>query len=373
MKIIFKYIVVIAGVLSVISCGDNPGQQQQAQGPTPFPVLEIPNRTVTGYTSYPASLEGVVNSAVRAKVPGYITDVLVDEGQKVRKGQLLFKLETESLSQEAGAASANVNAAQVEVDKLEPLVEKNIISGVQLETAKAKLAQAQANYQGVAANIGYANIKSPVDGYVGAIPYREGALVSPGDPTPLTTVSQIEDIYAFFSMNERDYLNFLQNTEGANLSEKIDNIPPVELELVNGSIYESKGRIETVTGQVDPSTGTVSFRAIFPNPNQLLASGSSGRIRIPKTYENVPVVPESSSYEQQGRVYVYEVQGDSIAISRVIKVTDRVDNLLVVASGIEAGDKVVAQGVGELRNNTPIQPQPVAFDSIANSINPVFK
>ncbi|MDT0647388.1 efflux RND transporter periplasmic adaptor subunit [Zunongwangia sp. F260] len=373
MKIIFKYIVVITGVLSVISCGDNEGQQQQAQGPTPFPVLEVPNRTVTGYTSYPASLEGVVNSAVRAKVPGYITDVLVDEGQKVKKGQLLFKLETESLSQEAGAASANVNAAQVEVDKLKPLVEKNIISGVQLETAKAKLAQAQANYQSIAANIGYANIKSPVDGYVGAIPYREGTLVSPGDPMPLTTVSQINEIYAFFSMNERDYLNFLQNTEGANLSEKIDNIPPVELQLVNGTIYDQKGEIETVTGQIDPSTGTVSFRAVFPNPNEILASGNSGQIRIPKTYENVPVVPQASSFEQQGKVYVYRVQGDSLAVSKVVEVRDRVQNLIVVASGIEVGDKIVAEGVGQLRNNTPIQPQPVSFDSIANTLNPIFK
>ncbi|MDT0649441.1 efflux RND transporter periplasmic adaptor subunit [Autumnicola edwardsiae] len=373
MKNIFKNIVAITGILSIISCGNDAGQQQQAQGPTPFPVLEVPVRTLTGYTSYPTNLEGVVNSAVRAKVSGYITDVLVDEGEKVQKGQLLFKLETESLSQEAGAARANVNAAQVEVNKLEPLVEKNIISGVQLETAKAQLAQAQANYQSIAANIGYANIKSPVDGYVGAIPYREGALVSPGDPMPLTTVSQIDEIYAFFSMNESDYLSFIQNTEGANLSEKIDNIPPVELQLVNGTIYDHKGEIETVTGQVDPSTGTVSFRAVFPNPNEILASGNSGQIRIPKTYEDVPVVPQASSFEQQGKVYVYHVQGDSLAVSRVVEVRDRVQSLIIVASGIEVGDKIVAEGVGQLRNNTPIQPQPVPFDSIANTLQPVFK
>ncbi|MDT0691288.1 efflux RND transporter periplasmic adaptor subunit [Salegentibacter sp. F188] len=373
MRNIFKYIIAITGVLIMISCGDNAGQQQQAQGPAPYPVLEVPSRTITGYTSYPASLEGVVNSAVRAKVSGYITDVLVDEGQKVNKGQLLFKLETQSLSQDAGAARANVNAAQVEVDKLKPLVEKNIISSVQLETAKAKLAQAQASYQSVAANIGYASIKSPVDGYVGAIPYREGALVSPGDPTPLTTVSQINEIYAFFSMNESDYLNFIQTTEGENLAEKLKNIPPVELQLVNGTTYDHKGKIETVTGQIDPSTGTVSFRAVFPNPNEILASGNSGQVRIPKTYENVPVVPEASSFEQQGRVYVYRVQGDSLAVSRVIEVRDRVQKLIVVASGIEPGEKIIAQGVGQLRNNTPIKPQPVSFDSIANTLQPVFK
>lgn len=353
------------------SCQDNDAAPP-AQGPAPFPVIEVPVKTVTGYSSYPVSIEGTVNSAVRAKVPGYITKVLVDEGEKVRKGQVLFRLETESLTQEAGAAKANVNAAQVEVDKLKPLVDKGIISPVQLETAKARLEQAKAGYSSIAANIDYANIKSPVDGFVGSIRFREGALVSPNDPQPLTTVSDIDDVYAFFSMNEKEYLDFLQNTPGEDLSEKINNFPPVQLQLVNGNIYDKEGKIETVSGQIDPSTGTVSFRAVFPNTG-ILASGNSGKIRIPKTYENVPVVPEASSFEQQGIVYVYGVQGDSMAVSTPIKVTDRVNNLIVVESGVEKGDKIVAQGVGKLRNNTPITPQPMSFDSIANSIKPVFK
>lgn len=368
-----SYIGFILVFFALTSCNNGPEDQQQADGPEPFPVIEVPLRTVTGFTSYPASIEGTVNSAVRAKVPGYITDVLVDEGQEVRRGQTLFRLETETLSQDAGAARANVNAARVEVNKLEPLVEQDIISPVQLETAKARLAQAEASLNSINASIDYANIKSPVDGYVGSINFREGSLVSPGDPVPLTTVTDIDEVYAFFSMNERDYLNFIRNTEGESISEKIENFPPVQLELVNGEIYEYKGTIETVSGQVDPSTGTVSFRAVFPNPNRILASGNSGSIRIPRTYENVPVVPEAASYEQQGKVYVYEVQGDSIAVSRVIRVQDRIQNLIIVAAGIEEGDEIVAQGIGRLRNNTPIQPQPVPFDSIANPLNPVFK
>ena len=367
------YFSFILSSLLLLSCGEEKQAPTQAGGPAPFPVIEVPLRTVTGFSSYPVSIEGTINSAVRAKVPGYITDVLVDEGQKVNKGQTLFKLETEALSQDAGAARANVNAAQVEVNKLKPLVEKNIISPVQLETAKARLQQAKANYSSIAASIGYANIKSPVNGRVGAINFREGALISPNDPTPLTTVSDIDEVYAFFAMNETDYLNFLQNAEGENLQEKIENFPPVKLVLANGETYEYEGEIETVTGQIDPSTGTVSFRATFPNPKGILASGSSGKILIPKTYEDVPVVPESASYEQQGIVYVYQVKGDSLAVSTKIAVVDRVDNLIVVKDGISAGDEIVAQGIGKLRNNTPITPQPIAFDSIANSIKPVFK
>lgn len=368
-----SYLGFILSSLLLISCGEDQGGQPGAMGPAPYPVIEVPSRDITGFTSYPVSLEGTVNSAVRAKVGGYITDVLVDAGEKVRKGQLLFKLETRSLSEEAGAARANVNAAQVEVNKLQPLVEKGIISPVQLETAKARLAQAQAGYSSIAANIGYANITSPVNGYIGNINFREGNLVSPADPTPLTVVSDIDEVYAFFSMNELDYLNFIQTAEGETLQEKIENFPPVQLQLVNGQQYEQEGTIETISGQVDPTTGTVSFRAVFPNPNRLLSSGNSGTILIPKHYENVPLVPAASTFEQQGKVHVYSVQGDTVAISRVIQVRDRINNVIVVESGIEPGERIVAQGVGVLRNGTPIQPQPVAFDSIANAIQPVFK
>lgn len=367
-----SYLGFIVGSLLFISCNDEEQAPQQAQGPKPFPVIEVPVRTVTGYTSYPASLEGTISSDVRAKVSGYITDVLVDAGEEVEEGQPLFRLETESLNQDAEAAQASVNAAQVEVNKLIPLVEKDIISEVQLQTARAQLQQAQANYSSIAANIGYATINSPVDGSVGSINFREGALVSPGDPQPLTRVSDTDEMYAFFSMNEEDYLSFLQNTPGQSLSEKIENFPPVEFRLSNGEIYPEKGEIQTVTGQVDPSTGTVGFRAVFPN-NGLLSTGASGSIRIPQTYEDVPVVPQSASYEQQGRTYVYRVHGDSVVVSTSIVEGARVENLIVVEGGVSPGDLIVAEGVVSLRNNMPIRPQPVPFDSITKPLQPVFK
>lgn len=370
---ILSYFGLLLPSVFFVSCGEDNQGQQAVVPPMTVPVVEVPVKDVSGFISYPVSIEGTINSQVRAKVAGYITDVLVDEGQAVKKGQLLFKLETQTLSQDAGAAEANVAAAQVEVDRLKPLVDKGIIGKVQLETAAARLAQAQANYNSIAANIDYANIKSPVDGHVGAIPYRQGALVSPNDPLPLTTVSLIDSVYAYFALNERDYLNFLQTTEGKNLSEKIRNFPPVELRMVNGSVYEHPGKIETVTGQVNTSTGTVNFRASFPNPDRLLANGNSGSILIPKIYNDAIVIPESSSFEQQGKVYVYKVQGDTVAVTNTVEVMDRVENLIVVASGIEAGEVIVAQGAGNLRNNTPITPEPVSFDSIANTLNVVFK
>lgn len=373
MKKINLYSIAAVCFLFVLSsCGDKQ-KQQVAQAPLALPVATLNHKTLTGFQEYPASIEGIVNSNVRAKVSGYIQKVLVDEGQKVRKGQALFKLETQSLSQDAGAAKARINVAKVEVDKLIPLVEKGIISPVQLETAKANLAQAQANYSSIAANIDYATVKSPVDGYVGTINFREGSLVSASDATPLTTVSDIKQVYAFFSLNESDYLNFLQNTTGKTLEEKIANFPEVNLILANGSAFSEKGKIETSSSQINQSTGTVSFRAVFNNPNQLLTNGNSGKIQIPTVYENAIVIPQEATFEQQGNVMVFKLGDNNMVSSSIIKIKASVDNLYVVESGINKDDKIVVSGVGKLRNDMPITPQEIAYDSIIKPIEKLFK
>jgi membrane fusion protein (multidrug efflux system) len=364
------------GILLLFSsCGEDKSAQQaqMAQQAPTLPVVSIPTKTVTAFTTYPASIEGIVNSQVNAKISGYITDVLVDEGQKVRKGQTLFRLETQTLSQDAAAARANVNAAQVEVDKLKPLVEKNIISNVQLETAKAKLQQAKSGYNSIAANIDYGNIKSPVDGYVGSINLRKGALVSPSSQVPMTTVSDISKVYAYFSMNEKEYLDFIQNAEGKDIEEKIKKLPKVQLLLANGSLYEEEGTIETINSQVNANTGSISFRAVFDNPSRILTNGNSGKIKVPKVYTDAIVVPQEATYEQQGSIYVYKVGEDGMATSTKIETTAEVGNLYVVASGLQKGDKIVAKGANKLRGNSKINPQEMPFDSIAKPIEKVFR
>jgi membrane fusion protein, multidrug efflux system len=360
--------------LLLSSCGNKNANQQAGQmPPATFSVSQLESRTVTGNQQYPTNIEGIINSDVRAKASGYIQKVYVDEGQKVQKGQILFKLETQSLSQDAGAAKARISVAQVEVDKLIPLVEKNIISPVQLETAKANLAQAKANYSSISANIDYATVKSPVNGYVGAINFREGSLVSPNDATPLTTVSDIKQVYAFFTLNEVNYLDFLQNAQGKNLEEKISNFPEVSLILANGNVYSEKGKIQTSAGQVNQNTGTVSFRAVFNNPNQMLTNGNSGKIQIPTIYKDVIVVPQEATFEQQGRVMIFKLGENNKVVATLLEIKASVDNLYVVESGLKAGDKIVVSGVGKLKTDMPITPQPVPFDSIIKPIKALFK
>jgi membrane fusion protein (multidrug efflux system) len=328
---------------------------------------------VTSYTQYPARIEGIVNNDVRAKISGYITDVLVDEGQRVRRGQPLFRLETQALNQDAAAAEANVNAAQVEVDKLKPLVEKNIISEVQLRTAEARLAQAQSGLSSITANINYGSITSPITGYVGRINSREGALVSPTSQQPLTTISDISEVYAYFSMNESDYLDFMQAAEGKTMEEKIENLPEVALVLSNGSVYEEKGKIQTVINQVNAQTGTIQFRAVFDNSSRLLNAGNSGTIRIPKIFENAVVVPKTTTYDQQGTTYVLRVGVDSTTTATAINVISEVDNVFVVSDGVSAGDRIIAKGVNNLRPGVKVIPQEMPFDSIAQPLPTVFR
>ncbi len=406
-----KLILLTLSLLSVAACTKK--EESRGQGPKPVSTVAVQTRNITGYSTYPASIEGRVNNEVRAKMQGYITQVLVDEGQFVTKGQPLFRLETNSLNQSANAAKAGVgaarsnvaasdatikaaqsavNAAQVEVNKLRPLVEKNIISNVQLQTAQANLAraqaqvsqavagkqqasagvaQAQANYQGVQANIDYSVIRAPISGVIGKINFRTGSLVGPGDPVAISTVSDTSELYAYFSMNEKEYLDFLKNSVGATMPEKLKNMPAVELLLANGDVYAQKGQIKAVTGQIDPSTGSIQFRVSFPNPDKLLSNGNSGKVRLPISYDNALVLPESATYEQQGLVYVYKVQQDT-AKSFVISVIDRVNNMVIIKDGAKKGEVVVAEGVQTVKSGTAVKPQPKDFDEIINAIKPLF-
>ncbi|RMZ60029.1 efflux RND transporter periplasmic adaptor subunit [Chryseobacterium nematophagum] len=391
-----KLAILSFAVFSLTACKKEAPKQG---GPKPYPVVSVEAKNITGYQTFPATIQGRINNDVRAKIQGYITQVLVDEGQYVTKGQPLFRLETNILNENAAAskagigasessiaaAQASVNAAQVEVNKLKPLVQKNIISDVQLQTAQANLAQAQAqlqqanaakrqavaNYKGVEANIEYSIIRAPISGVIGKLPLKVGSLVGPTDQTPLTTISDTSEIYAYFSMNEKEYFDFLEKSPGASMPEKIKNLPMVELQLANGSLYSEKGRIEAITGQIDPTTGTIQFRVGFANAQKLLSNGNSGIIRFPQTYDNVLVVPESATYEQQGIVYVYKVEKDT-AKNVVITVIDRINNMALIQSGVNKGETVIAAGIGGLKPGTAVKPKPIKMDSLVQSIKPKF-
>ena len=356
MKNLFKYTIATLLVVFFISCKDNK-PQQQAVGPMPFAVKTVKKQDVVVNKEYSANLEGQQNVEIRPKVNGFIEKIYVDEGQPVKKGQLLFKLETQSLSQDAAAAKARINVAQVEVDRLIPLVERNIISKVQLETAKANLAQIKSNYSSIIATINYATITSPVNGVVGSIPYREGSLVSSTIVTPLTTVSDTKMVRAYFSMNEKELLDFSRTFSGQTMQEKIDKIPEVSLVLIDNSTYEHTGKIETISGLINQSTGSTECRAVFTNPEGILRSGGSGILKIPFVEKNIVLIPQVAVSELQGKYHVFVVGGDNKVSSRVLEVKGTSELNYIISSGLNEGEIVVVEGVSKLAEGQEISPK----------------
>lgn len=345
---------VLAGMVLLMSCGGKT-QQQSAPPPPSLKTTALKKQDITIYNTYSTSMEGIQNVQIWPKVSGFVQNIYVEEGQKVKKGQLLFKLETQTLSQDANAAKASVNVAQVEVDKLVPLVEKGIISNVQLETAKAQLEQAKSNYNSITANIGYSNIVSPVNGYIGVIPYKVGALVSSTMAQPLTVVSDISGIRAYFSMNEKELLQ-MKRQMAANANESTaGSTPEVELVMINGETYPHKGKIAMVNNIINPTTGSVSLRADFENPDLMLSSGSTGKIRVPSTYKDVWVIPQFATVDLQGTKMVFVLNGETVN-TKPIDIVAQTDTEFVVSEGFEEGTTIVTEGVSKLRDGQTINP-----------------
>ena len=387
-KIVFYSLLAMAILTTAVSCSGDKKEQAaaKANAAQPYAVVEVEERNVVGYTEYPANITGKVDNDVRAKIQGYITKVLVDEGQYVQRGQPLFTLETNVSTEMVfaakaaiDAAKASVDAAKIEVNRLAPLVQKGIIGDVQLSTARAKLLQAQAQhkqavaqYKSSQATVDYSIIRAPINGVVGKINFREGSLVGPADAKAITNVSETSELYVYFAMNEKEYLNFLKDSEGATLAEKLRDMPSVELVLANGETYTEKGRVQTVTGQVDASTGTIQFRVLFNNASKLLSNGNSGKIRIPKKYDKSIVIPESATYEQQGFIYAYKVGKNNVVQRTSIKPLTRLNNMIIIEDGLKKGDKIVAEGILTLKPETQIIPKETSLDSLLNAIKPIF-
>lgn len=367
----------LLALLSIAACGSKKkdGAAGKDGGPTPtkdYPVLVVRPDSVTLYQDYPATIQGQQNIEIRPKVDGYVEAIYVDEGANVKKGQRLFHISAPQYEQDvrtarAGilTAQADVNTARMGVNKVAPLVARDIISKYELEGAQytlqsrlAALAQAKATLANALTNLGYTDITSPLDGIMGSIPNKIGSLVSSTSTDPLTTISSTASVYAYFSLSEKALLNFTRRRAGNTLQDKLAKGPDVRLVLADGSVYAFPGRVETAIGQIDTETGTSSFRASFPNSRGLLRSGSSGSVRTFQPMNNVLIVPQAATYELQGKRFVYVVGRDTAAHATAIVATPTPDGQsFVVNQGLKAGQQVIIEGVGGLKENTKIRPK----------------
>jgi len=365
----------------ISSCG-NTGQKKDAAKTDQvqaYPVFTVNTQSATLQTQYPATLEGIQNIDIRPKVDGFIEKIYVDEGAAVKKGQLLFTINAPQYEQAVrtakaaiSSAEADVNTAQLQVTKTKPLVDKDIISKYELDAAqltlqtkKAALAQAKAELVNANVNLGYTHITSPVDGVIGSIPYKTGSLVSSTSADPLTTVANISRIFAYFSMNEKQLLDFSRNYKGKTLEEQMKNIPAVSLVLADGTTYAENGKIESINSQINTSTGSASLRATFSNPVRLLKSGASASVSIPQHVENAIMIPQKSTTDLQGKKFVYVLNSSGEVKNTEIEIMENtVNNFYVVTKGLKAGDKVVLEGFQSLKDGVKIKPEEQSADVV---------
>ena len=317
-------------------------------------------------STYSATIRGKQDIDIRTKVSGYLTDVKVKEGSTVLKGQTLFIIDRVQYEAALQTAIANVNvaeaavaAAKLTLESKEKLYEQHIISEFDIQMArttlakeKATLAQAHANEVNARNNLYYTEVKSPSDGVVGTLPFRVGTLVSPNDATPLTTVSDNSEMYVYFSMTESQVLSLTRRF--GTLDNALKALPSISLELSDGTIYPQKGRIEAISGLIDPTTGSVTVRAKFPNGGRLLLSGGSGNVILPHEQSDCIVIPQSATYEVQDKVYAYRYENGT-AKSHIISVFEISNGTeYIVRGGLAAGDTLITEGVGILRDGIKV-------------------
>lgn len=341
------------------SCGKSDGQAGAQQAPT-LQVMTVEQSNSSLDKVYPTILRGKTDIDIRPQVTGFITKVHVDEGQRVRKGQALFTIDQVQYQAAVDQAVAAVNAArtavssaQVTADNKKRLLDKNIISQSdwqiadnQLQSAKAQLSQAQAQLTSAKKNLAYTVVTAPSDGVVGTIPNREGSLASPSSAQPLTTVSDNSEMYAYFSLTEKDLLDM---TDGGTrpLEAAVKSMPEVSLILADGTRYPMGGKVATVSGVIDNSTGSASVRALFPNPSGMLRSGNTGQVAIPVNAEAAIVIPQKATYEVQDLKYVFTLNDSNKTVPTPIKVLSENDGKnYIVTSGLKPGDRIVTEGIG---------------------------
>jgi membrane fusion protein (multidrug efflux system) len=366
------FVVVLHGCNTATSA---PVTEMPAQS---LPVISLNNYPVTTYKEFTASLEGSRDIEIRPQVDGYLDKIYVDEGASVHKGQLLFHIDARPYQEQLNNTNANLQSAKaalesasINVEKLTPLVKNNVISEVQLKSAKAaydatkaNVEQAQAAVASARINVEFTNITAPADGFIGKIPQKTGSLVGRSTADALTILSETKEMHVYFSMSETDFLQFKKQNAGNTIEEKIKQLPQVELVLSDNTIYPQKGKVEIVQGQFDKSIGTINFRATFPNTQGLLRSGNTGKIRVPQQTSTSIVVPQEATFEMQDKVFVFEVNDSSKVTGKPVTVSSRVGNYYVVTNGLKAGNKIVYSGLGRLQDGMKINPQPISLDSL---------
>ncbi len=364
-----KFLLFAALAAMLVSCGGKKSSGKPDFGDNEYAVRTISAQSADLESTYPATIKGVQDVEIRPKVSGFITKLCVKEGQTVKAGQLLFVIDNvtyEAAVRQAKAAvnsaKAQLNTARLTYNNSEKLFKNNVIGSYELQSAKnsmeaaqAAVAQAEAAYVSAKQNLDFCYVTSPASGVIGDLPYRVGALVSASSQQALTTVSNISTMQVYFSMTEKELLEMTKTAGG--LHTALKDYPAVKLKLADGTIYDQPGRVATVSGVIDASTGSVSMRADFPNPQHLLKSGGSGSIVVPHVTNSAVIIPQDAVSQVQDKYFVYVVGKDNkVKYTPVIINSNNDGKNYIIDSGLSVGDRIVVSGISSLTDGAEIKP-----------------
>ncbi len=354
-------IIAMTGIITLVGCYSNAESVPTVES-VALPVQEIKLTNTVLQQTYVADIQAIQNVEIRNRVTGFLDKIFIDEGEAVRKGQPLFQMNDEEYRAEVTKARANWTstvaehkAAAIEVERIQVLVNKKIVSAGDLEVAKAKQAALEAKIEeahsallNAEKQLTYTIIRAPFDGIVNRIPMKKGSLLAEG--TLLTTVSDISAMYAYFNLSEREYLQFSKDKSNDNPFKKVN------LQLADGTVYPLSGQVETSASEFDKGTGSIAFRAKFANPERILKHGATGKILISNAVENAIMVPQKAVFEIQDRSFVYVLKDDNTVEMKSFVPQSRLEDQFLVSSGLEAGETIVCEGVQNIKNGMTISP-----------------
>ncbi|WP_294291316.1 efflux RND transporter periplasmic adaptor subunit [uncultured Chryseobacterium sp.] len=358
----------------LMSCGGSKDQDRTEQAePVQAEIMTLHPEDGVVEQAFPASLQGKDNVQLRPQISGYIDKIYVDEGAYVRAGQPVFRINANVYREQRntalaalGMAKSQLASAKLELDKYKVLTDNKVVADFQYRKAKtnydnalAAVKQQQALVASADLNVGFSIVKAPVSGYIGRIPNRIGALVGPNDAQALTTLSQVSEIYVYFSLPEKEILNINATRPGKTLIEKLKDFQDITLLLADGKPYSHAGKIDMMDGQFDQNTGSVSLRASFPNPEGLLRTGNTGRIVLKTIQQNVYKIPLLATYEVQDKIFVGLVNRQNKVIRKALKDFTRSGNFYLMKSGFAPGDRIVANELASIPENSVITPKAV--------------
>ena len=350
------------GCLALVSCGK---QQGMPSADNKFVVETLVTQEANLTTSYPASIKSQQDVAINPKVSGHIVKVYVTEGQEVQAGQPLFLIDPVQYQAAVTAATAQVNVIKANLENQSLTVEnkkmlhaKGIISDFDLKSAENQLASLNAQLEAAKAQLtnakdqlSFCTVTSPTSGVVGEINYRQGTLASPGMSKPLTNISNLEKMYIYFSMSEKQVLGL------GGQAAALKSFPEINLRLSNGKEYNYKGKVAAISGIIDANTGSIQVRAEFPNPERMLRSGGTGSIEVPTQDSAAVMVPQIAVVEVQEKKFVYTLGADNkVNYTEITVLTQNDGQNYIVTSGVKAGDKIVVEGITRLKNGMEITP-----------------